>query len=55
MDEASMDEDSSDSGDFPGGYLMAQDAETLKSVLPEITILVYKMLSMALRWDEIKI
>ncbi len=35
--------------------LIAQDAETVESILPEITIPVRKMLSVALRWDEAKV
>ncbi len=34
---------------------IAQDVETIKSVLPEINIPVHKMLSMAFRWDEAKL
>ena len=39
---------------FPQAFF-AQETETVKSVLPEITIPVRKMLRMALRWDEAKI
>ena len=35
--------------------LIAQDAEKVMSVLPDITIPVRKMLSMTLRWDEAKV
>ena len=35
--------------------VISQDIETVKSVLPEITIPVRRMLSMALRWDEAKV
>ena len=55
MDEASMDEDSSVLTDFSLDHLIAQDVETVRSVLPEIIIPVRKMLSMALRWDEAKV
>ena len=44
-------------GNLPASQalLMAEDAETVKSVLSEITVPVRKMLTEALRWDEAKV
>ena len=56
-DEGDRDEEDPDEGDWLciQTALIAQDAETVKSVLPEIAIPVREKLCMAFRWSEAKI